>query len=307
MHPKNHFQKDYDFKSLCLLNPELSQFVHVAKSGRKSVDFTNGQAVYELNKALLSERSKWKNWSIPQGHLIPPIPGREDYIHHLADLLREENKNTLPKGPKLSLLDIGTGAGLVYPILAECIYGWQSIGSEIAQDSIKHAKQLLQAQNNIDKRPISLRPQKKKHFILKGIIKEGERLDVSMCNPPFFSTKKASEEANALKWKKLKQQPQGANFNGSDEELWTIGGEVGFIKNYIAESTEFKHQVMWFTSLVSRKENLNVIKAQLAQAGVVKEKVIEMKHGQKQSRIICWTFLTDHQRKLWAEFRWKKN
>ena len=43
-----------------------------------------------LNKALLAHFYAVKHWDIPDGFLCPPVPGRADYVHHLADLLAGE-------------------------------------------------------------------------------------------------------------------------------------------------------------------------------------------------------------------------
>ena len=40
-----------------------------------------------LNRAILMHHYGVKSWDIPAGYLCPPIPGRADYIHSVADLL----------------------------------------------------------------------------------------------------------------------------------------------------------------------------------------------------------------------------
>lgn len=54
----------------------------------------------------------------------------------------------------------------------------------------------------------------------------------------------------------------------------------------IEESKGFAKQVMWFTSLVSRGENLPPLYRALTDVGAVKV-VKEMARGQKQSRFIA--------------------
>lgn len=54
----------------------------------------------------------------------------------------------------------------------------------------------------------------------------------------------------------------------------------------IAESQSFRRQVLWFTTLVSRGENLPPLYRALTEAGAVKV-VKEMACGQKQSRFIA--------------------
>lgn len=67
-----------------------------------------------MNKALLAHFYAVKHWDIPDGFLCPPVPGRADYIHHLADLLAQD-RGEVPK--QATILDIGTGANLIYPLI----------------------------------------------------------------------------------------------------------------------------------------------------------------------------------------------
>jgi 23S rRNA (adenine1618-N6)-methyltransferase len=46
--------------------------------------------------------------------MCPPIPGRADYIHYLADLLASSNNGNIPEGETVRL-DIGVGANCIYP------------------------------------------------------------------------------------------------------------------------------------------------------------------------------------------------
>ena len=68
----------------------------------------------------------------------------------------------------------------------------------------------------------------------------------------------------------------------------------------IEESKSFARQVMWFSSLVSRGENLPLLYPALTAAGAVKVVKKEMAQGQKQSRFIAWTFLDEDQRRRFA-------
>ena len=95
LHPRNRHNGRYDLATLCQVTPELTQFLTLTPGGEQSVDFANPQAVKALNKALLAHYYAVANWDIPEGFLCPPVPGRADYIHHLADLLGETT-GTIP-------------------------------------------------------------------------------------------------------------------------------------------------------------------------------------------------------------------
>ena len=89
-HPNNKHHGNYDFKTLIKVNPELEPFVSVNQFGTETIAFANPDAVKMLNKALLLHYYGLKNWDIPKGFLCPPIPGRAEYIHQVADILEEK-------------------------------------------------------------------------------------------------------------------------------------------------------------------------------------------------------------------------
>ncbi|CAF9722335.1 Ribosomal RNA large subunit methyltransferase F [Klebsiella pneumoniae] len=89
----------------------------------------------------------------------------------------------------------------------------------------------------------------------------------------------------------------GLNFGGQQQELWCEGGEVAFISQMIRESQAFARQVKWFTSLVSRGDNLPPLYRLLTEVGAVKVVKKEMAQGQKQSRFIAWSFMDDAKRR----------
>jgi 23S rRNA (adenine1618-N6)-methyltransferase len=56
---------------------------------------------------------------------------------------------------------------------------------------------------------------------------------------------------------------------------------------------------LWFTTLVSKKDNLKSIYKTLNKVSAVAVKTFEMAQGQKNSRIVAWTFLSETQQKNW--------
>ena len=113
LHPRNRHRSRYDMKALCLSCPELQGFIVQTPAGEPSVNFADPLAVKTLNKALLAHFYGVTHWDIPDGFLCPPVPGRADYVHHLADLLADDHDGVVPK--QATVLDIGTGANLIYP------------------------------------------------------------------------------------------------------------------------------------------------------------------------------------------------
>jgi len=303
LHPRNRHQSRYDLDALTTANPALREFLISNPNGEATIDFASPQAVKALNKALLTEFYGVQQWDIPDGFLCPPVPGRADYIHHLADLL-EENSAAIPS--QASVLDIGTGANCIYPLIGAYEYGWRFTGSEINHEAFASAQAIINANPGLS-RMVRLRRQKDPAAIFAGIIHKNEQYDATLCNPPFHDSAQSAQAVSERKRRNLGQSAQGAlNFGGQQQELWCEGGEVAFISKMIAESQQFSRQVLWFTSLVSRGDNLPELYRALTQVGAIKVVKKEMAQGQKQSRFIAWTFLDEAQRKRWAQTRFTK-
>ena len=282
MHKNNPFDSNYRFSLLVNAIPELAAFIIPGKFARKSIDFSDPEAVYVLNKALL----KWKfnvNWTLKEGHLCPAVPGRFDYLLHTNDLL--------PKleGRRVRMLDIGTGASLIYPLLGTAAFNWECVGSEVDKEAISYAKGLIRM--NASMLGTKIRRQEFKSNILPGIIEKKEQFDLLVCNPPFYKNKSEALAANARKNKNLHgKEKTHHNFGGSANELWYKGGEEAFLKKLALESAEYGSQIHWFTCLVSKKEHVRTLKRFIRKGNPTDLKVIEMTHGNKSSQFVAWTF-----------------
>lgn len=303
LHPRNLHRNRYDFEKLISNCPELKTFISINKHGIETIDFSNPLAVKTLNKALLQTYYNIQNWDIPKNYLCPPIPGRADYIHYIADLLAESNNNQIPETSTVLGLDIGTGSNLIYPILGNSIYNWSFVGTDIDKKSIENCAKIIEANPKlIDS--ISLQQQTEPRFIFKNIITPEDRFTFTMCNPPFHASaeeanKSASRKTSNLNPKEKKNANPVLNFGGQNAELWCNGGEIGFITQMIYESAKYPSQVLWFTTLVSKKENLASIYKILKKVNVTSVKTIEMSQGQKNSRIVAWSFLNSSEQYSW--------
>ena len=293
LHPRNRHQGSYDFPALMRVSPALKPFVAPTPRGNLSIDFTDPQAVRALNRALLALHHGVRDWDIPADFLCPPIPGRADYLHHLADLLAEGNGGKLPRGEGVRLLDVGTGANGVYPLIGFKEYGWHFVGSDIAPAALDAFGRTLAA-NPDCAAAIELRRQPDPQAIFAGILQPGEHYAATLCNPPFHASPTDAVRGSQRKWKNLgkttgKQVPL-LNFGGQAAELWCPGGEAAFIERMIRESRTFATQVGWFTCLVSKASNLPVLQAALRREQASETRVVAMAQGQKQSRFLAWRF-----------------
>ncbi|MCY0968094.1 23S rRNA (adenine(1618)-N(6))-methyltransferase RlmF [Chryseobacterium wangxinyae] len=300
LHTRNLHKNSYDFEELISCVPELKHYVFTNTYGNLTINFSIPKAVKLLNKALLEHFYNVKNWDIPDENLCPPIPGRADYIHNIADLLAE-NSREIPVGLSVKGLDIGTGANLVYPLIAHQSYGWQMLGTDINQKSLDNAHKILVGNSDILK-DIQLKFQPDSNFIFKNILNSEDRFTFSMCNPPFHDSEESTMKGNLRKTKNLKKsktQKPNLNFSGQQSELWCEGGELAFMSKMIEESALYSSQILWFTCLVSKKENLFKLNSLLKKFKAFEVKTIDMAQGQKVSRILAWSFVPPQERKIW--------
>jgi 23S rRNA (adenine1618-N6)-methyltransferase len=303
LHPRNKHRQRYDFDLLKATSPELAAFVRPNDYGDESIDFFNPKAVKSLNVALLKHYYKIDFWDVPENYLSPPIPGRADYIHYAADILSKSNTDKIPVGKQIKCLDVGVGASCIYPIIGHHEYGWSFVGSDIDPLAIKSAENII-AYNPSLKTAIELRLQTRPKDNFKGIIKEDEKFDLTICNPPFHSSAEEAQKATQRKIKNLKQNKLTAtlrNFGGQNHELWCEGGEGKFVTDMIFQSKDFATSCLWFTSLVSKESNLESIYNVLKLVKATAIKPIDMGQGNKKSRIVAWTFLQKSQRDEWVK------
>lgn len=306
LHPRTRHRERYDFKQLTASYPELGQFVNVNVYDDESIDFFNPEAVKMLNKALLKHFYGIENWDIPPGYLCPPIPGRADYIHHIADLLGKSNHGKIPAGDQVKCLDIGVGANCIYPIIGNREYGWSFIGTDIDPVSIESARKIIDL-NPVLKGKIELRLQYNPKDIFRGIIQKDKRFDLTICNPPFHASMAAAQSGTLRKLNHLnpgKISKPVLNFGGQNRELWCEGGEEQFIGDMIRQSKQFATSCFWFSTLISKESNLKSVYEVLKRAEAVDVKTIPMGQGNKISRIAAWTFLTTEQQKEWVKLNW---
>ncbi|MDF0533438.1 23S rRNA (adenine(1618)-N(6))-methyltransferase RlmF [Shewanella yunxiaonensis] len=303
LHPRNRHRQGYDFVALAKQYPPLKSHLLTTAYGQLSINFSQPQAVKALNAALLKQHYGIVGWDIPAGYLCPPVPGREDYLHHLADLLADGHK--IPQGQQTVGLDIGTGANGIYPLLGSAIYGWQFVGSDIDAQALQHLQHIID-RNSQAAKLIRLRHQPQSQHIFDAVIQSEDHFDFTMCNPPFHRSAAEARQGSQRKLHNLatnrgEKVPHkvSLNFGGQANELWCDGGEAGFLRRMIAESQHYAAQVLWFTSLISKSENLPLCYKLLEQQQVATVKTLPMTQGNKQTRILAWSYLNDKARQQW--------
>lgn len=280
MHPDNKNKGPYLFKYLRKANKDLTPFIQETDRGIQTIDFSNPEAVLQLNRAILLSDYSLASYDIPKGYLCPAIPGRADYLLYLKDFL---NKEEGVRG-----LDIGTGANFVYPLLGATLFKWNIKGVDIDKNAIDNANAILEKNTHL-KGFLSASLQPTPASIFKNVILPGEHYDFTICNPPFYGSEKEAFKATLEKSKGLKLKEVKRNFEGQSNELWCNGGEALFIKRMIKESVHYKSQVGWFTTLVSKNDHLPKLKKQLEKLKA-HHKTVDMSQGNKKSRFLAWKF-----------------
>lgn len=304
LHARNLHRARYDFQKLISASPELVAYVAVNAHGDESLDFADPAAVKALNRALLKEAYGIAKWDVPAGYLCPPIPGRADYLHYLADLLAESNGGNVPHGKAVRVLDIGVGANCIYPLIGQRVYGWSFVGTDIDAVALENAQQILAA-NSMDD-AVELRLQRSRTAIFAGVTQTDELFDLTLCNPPFHASLAEARHGSQRKWKNLGKQDNKhknpvLNFGGQSLELCCDGGEEAFVKRMIEESRSGQGNCLWFTTLISKSSSLPHVYRALKYSGAKENRTIEMSQGQKKSRILAWTFMDKQQRLDWYD------
>lgn len=309
LHLRNKHRERYDFAKLTDCTPELKAFVRKNDYGDNSIDFADAEAVKTLNQALLKLHYGIGYWQIPAGYLCPPIPGRADYIHNIADLLRRSFFGNIPQGSQVKGLDVGIGANCVYPIIGAVDYGWKFIGADIDPVALNSAQAIID-RNDVLSASVECRLQPNKGDFFYGVLLKDEKVDFTICNPPFYGSATEAKQANMRKVNNLNEttnSPANKNFGGQPTELVYEGGEERFVRNMVRQSIKFSDNVLWFSTLVSKQSNLRGIYRALEELEAVEVTTIPMGQGNKSSRMVAWTFQTKAEQNAWVTSRWKRD
>lgn len=297
MHRNNKHQGNYNFKNLESVHEPLGDFTFVNARQNTTIDFSNPEAVRALNTALMKLDYDVSFWEFPESNLCPGIPGRADYIHLMNDLFRVSKIET----KDITVLDIGTGASCVYPLIGKAAYNWRFVVTECDNKAIASAEKIIAKNDLKDKIELRIQPDTAQMF--NNIISPEDKFDASICNPPFYKNEVDALKSTTKKLKGIGKLTDSVtrNFAGEPNELWYEGGEKAFLHNYLYESSLYKSQCFWFTSLVSDKDNVQSMYKSLKKLGATSIRTLEMTQGNKKSRVVAWTFLTSDEQANWAK------
>lgn len=151
-------------------------------------------------------------------------------------------------------------------------------------------KNLTYAQTNIDNNNLSSRIHIRRSTTDSPLLPLAAlgvgRLDFTMCNPPFYTSKEDLEASYANK-----DNPPSAICTGAEVEMICEGGDVGFVLQMVEESQTLKTKVQWYTSMFGKLTSAYKVVDKLKEIGVTNWAISCLRAGNKTRRwAVAWSF-----------------
>lgn len=280
---RNIYKNDVDFMALSLQSPEFAKYL----KPNGQLDFTDPDAVRQLTKSLLKQDFDLEV-DIPENRLCPPVPNRLNYILWLQDLLDttgDEYRDDYDPDRDVTGLDIGTGCCSIYPLLG-CASRprWKFVATDIDDENIETATKTV-TRNGLESRIQIIKTDPSSELI--PLQKSGvERLDFTMCNPPFY----ASRDEMITSAEAKERLPFSA-CTGAEVEMVTSGGELDFVTRMIEESIRLGEKVLWYTTMLGKLSSVSVIVEKLISHNNRNYAVTEFVQGSKTRRwAVAWSW-----------------
>lgn len=180
-------------------------FQRICRRDRGWVNWKHPGASETVARALL-EADFGLSWSSCKERqcLVPAVPRSANYLAWIQDLLlvataRVEphmantpsaNQNSILEDNPL-LLDIGTGASCILPLLGSRMVppSWRFVGTDVDPIAIQHAENLVRRNGLLGR--IAVRKVKEGTYLAGALVPSVDTMPgpvISVCNPPFFST-----------------------------------------------------------------------------------------------------------------------
>jgi 23S rRNA (adenine1618-N6)-methyltransferase len=243
------------------------------------LDFQDAETCQVLTKALLRV-DFGLSVEVPPDRLCPPVPGRWAYACWVGRLVRETETGGERRGrekegsmdwetatreqKKIVGLDIGTGASAIYALLLlKANPDWHMCVTDTDPKSFDYAAANI-ARNGLGDRTTMLRTTGEGRVIPLGDLGV-ERLDFTICNPPFFADQK--EMSDSLRGEGKKKAPN-AVCTGSASEMVCSGGDLGFVTRIVEESLVLREKVRWYTSMLGKMSSAKAVVGLLKEKGV---------------------------------------
>ncbi|AAS50556.1 AAR189Cp [Eremothecium gossypii ATCC 10895] len=271
-----------DYEQLVSQFPRLKQYWD---DGRYHI--ANNESLVLLNQAILKQYFGLEilDKRVKDENLFPRVPGRALYCEYVATSLVWPLL-WLSGATSYSCIDVGTGAYAIYAMLLVKMlpHTVQVFATDISTSSLENAAAVVR-DNGLESQIRLLRKGREDNMFDVGLA--GGAPLLVMCNPPFYATRDEIEARRHSKTLTKALVP----LRGTDEELVTEGGEVGFGKRMITDSSlRTSETPAWFTTLVAKYESLAPLVAELIQSRATDYHVVELLCGDTRRWILCWNF-----------------
>ncbi|XP_026808384.1 U6 small nuclear RNA (adenine-(43)-N(6))-methyltransferase [Rhopalosiphum maidis] len=273
MHPRNIYRTPPAFKELSVKYPEFNKYASTGLNGKIVFDFKNQEGLRLLTTILLKKDFDL-DVDLPVGRLIPTIPLRLNYLLWIEDLFNLNYDNT----KKIKGIDIGTGSSCIYPLLAAKQFQWSMVGTDINKEAVKNAIKNVE-KNNLQNLIQVLEVSEWERLLPVAV---DEHYDFCMCNPPFHSYSNLNSDDD-----------EADSSVGITSEMYTIGGEVDFVKKMIKESEILQNSISIYTTMVGYKASLDPLKNELKAIGACTVAEAGFYQGRNARWGIAWTFQSD--------------
>ncbi|KAL2825273.1 hypothetical protein BDW59DRAFT_146327 [Aspergillus cavernicola] len=288
MTSRDIYKDGVDFTTLALQSPDFAKFL----KPNNQLDFTDPNAVKQLTVSLLQRDFNLKV-EIPEARLCPPVPNRLNYILWLQDLLDSTGdgyRDGYDPDRVVTGLDIGTGCCSIYPLLGVSMRPkWQFVATDIDEDNIRTSSFTVDA-NKLNSRIRVVKTTPSDDLFPLNTVLGVERLDLTMCNPPFYSSREEMVTSA-----QEKERPPFSACTGAEVEMVTPGGEVSFVSRMIEESLQLREKILWYTSMLGKLSSVSLLAENLIELGNHNYAVTEFVQGNKTRRwAIAWS---------WADIR----
>ena len=329
MHPRSPYAlRKPDFAALARADASFARLVKTRPNGEAQLDWRDPSALVELCRVLL-HHDFGVRWTLPARALCPTVPSRLNYLLWIADLIALGP--SIPT-VQIVGIDIGTGASCIYPLLGVAHLGWKFLATEadpISVNAARHNVDLNNWSERIEVRQVvapeaeaaaaapeataaveaadgvvadddadaaeyaELRQKdngggasSNAPILVDVLLPSDGAFTFCMCNPPWFG---GGEEPMANK-----------SIRGPDErctatasEVFTDGGEAGFIGRLAADSAKLRQRVRWYSSLVGRKASLHRALKAVKACGAIHVRTTEISQGVTSRWAIAWSFCAD--------------
>lgn len=278
------------------------------ENGKVKIDFKDESALRKLTLCLL-KRDFNLTVELPPEQLVPTLPLRLNYILWIEDIidtfkLKEVTGLDIGKLSKnISNLKfhyfknkflLGCGASCIYPLLATRKNpDWRMFGIELNEESIRYARENIN-RNALSER-IEIFDSASKDDPLDALEhnKNWQRIDFTMCNPPFFKDESESDENASEEPAAEKRKPSNNAKTGISCELKTAGGEVEFVSKIIQRSKTLRNSISIFTTMLGHKSSVKPVLQELKTNGIMNICTGEFCQGWTKRWGIAWSFRND--------------